>query len=64
MSQWILGIARGHNAGACLLKDGEIVWNLEEERITRVKYDGAPLATINLVREYTCLLYTSDAADE
>ena len=22
---YILGIARGHNAGACLLKDGEIV---------------------------------------
>jgi|TARA_B100001250_G_scaffold200556_1_gene171984 carbamoyltransferase len=53
MSQWILGIARGHNAGACLLKDGEIVWNLEEERLTRVKYDGAPLATINLVKEFT-----------
>ena len=26
MSQWIAGIARGHNSGVCLLKDGEIVF--------------------------------------
>ena len=42
---WIAGIARGHNAGVCLLKDGEIVFAIEEERLTRQKYD--------------CLLYTS-----
>ena len=43
---WIAGIARGHNAGVCLLKDGEIVFSIEEERLTRIKYDGAPLASI------------------
>ena len=26
MTQWIAGITRGHNAGVCLLKDGEVVW--------------------------------------
>lgn len=50
---YILGIARGHNAGACLLKDGEIVFSLEEERLSRQKYDGGPYATMIKVKEYT-----------
>ena len=50
---WIAGIARGHNAGVCLLKDGEIVFSIEEERLTRIKYDGAPLASILKILEYT-----------
>ena len=41
MTQWIAGITRGHNAGLCLLRDGEVVVNLEEERLSREKYDGA-----------------------
>jgi len=53
MTQWIAAITRGHNGGCCLLKDGEVVFNLEEERLTRVKYDGAPLATICKIKEYT-----------
>jgi len=50
---YILGISRGHNAAVCLLKDGEIVFSIEEERLTRRKYDGAPLAGIVKVLEYT-----------
>jgi len=53
MSQWIAGVARGHNAGVCLLKDGEIVFAMEEERLTRTKYDGGPLASILKILEYT-----------
>ena len=53
MTQWIAGITRGHNAGVCLLKDGEVVFATEEERFTRVKYDGAPLASILKIKEYT-----------
>ena len=34
---WIAGITRGHNAGVCLLKNGEIVFALEEERLSRHK---------------------------
>ena len=30
---WIAGIARGHNAGVCLLKDGEIVFDLMPDDI-------------------------------
>ena len=50
---YILGISRGHNAAVCLLKDGKIVFSIEEERLTRRKYDGAPLAGIVKVLEYT-----------
>lgn len=55
MSQtgYILGISRGHNAGACLLKDGEIVFSIEEERLSRHKYDGGPYAAMMKVKEYT-----------
>ena len=52
-SGYILGIARGHNGGACLVKDGKIVFALEEERLSRQKYDGGPLATMLKVLEYT-----------
>ena len=50
---WIAGIARGHNSGVCLLKDGEIVFAIEEERFTRQKYDGGPLASMVKILEYT-----------
>jgi len=52
-TQWIAGIARGHNSGICLLKDGEVVFSIEEERLSRNKYDGGPLASIIKILEYT-----------
>ena len=53
MAQWIAGITRGHNGATCLLKDGEIVFYLEEERLSRKKYDGGPLAGMLKIKEYT-----------
>jgi carbamoyltransferase len=53
MSLWIAGITRGHNAGVCLLKDGEIVFAIEEERLSRKKYDGGPYASMMKILEYT-----------
>ena len=50
---YILAIARGHNAGACLLKDGKIVFSIEEERLSRRKYDGGPYAAMVKTLEYT-----------
>lgn len=50
---YILGISRGHNAGVCLLKDGKIVFAIEEERLSRLKYDGGPYASMMKVKEYT-----------
>ena len=53
MTTWIAGITRGHNGGVCLLKDGEIVFAIEEERLSRQKYDGGPLAAMTKILEYT-----------
>ena len=53
MTQWIGAITRGHNGGAVLLKDGEIVFSIEEERLTRKKYDGGPLASMIKFLDYT-----------
>jgi len=53
MSQWIAAITRGHNGGTCLLKDGEIVFAIEEERLSRQKYDGGPYASMVKILDYT-----------
>ena len=53
MAQWIAAIARGHNSGICLLKDGEMVLSIEEERLSRHKYDGGPLASMVKILDYT-----------
>jgi len=53
MSVWIAGITRGHNGAVCLLRDGEIVFAIEEERLTRLKYDGSPMAAMTKILEYT-----------
>jgi len=42
MSYNILAINPGHNGSACLLVDGKIEFYIEEERVTRLKYDGNP----------------------
>jgi carbamoyltransferase len=53
MTQWIGAITRGHNGGAVLLKDGEIVFAIEEERLSRKKYDGGPFAAMTKFLDYT-----------
>ncbi len=53
MTQWIGAITRGHNGGAVLLKDGEVVFAIEEERLSRKKYDGGPYASMIKFKEFT-----------
>ena len=48
----IVSCARGHNASTTLLVDGEIVFYVEEERLSRHKYDGTPLLGLLKVFEY------------
>jgi carbamoyltransferase len=36
----VLGVHIGHDSGACLVRDGELVAAVNEERFTRVKHDG------------------------
>jgi len=40
----ILAINPGHNGSAALLVDGELKFYIEEERLSRYKYDGNPFA--------------------
>lgn len=53
--EWILGISTAeHDASICLLKDGEIVLVLQEERTSRVKHDShLPLSCLREVKRYT-----------
>lgn len=49
----ILAINPGHNASACLLEDGKIIYYIEEERLSRLKYDGNPfLATLESLQNH------------
>jgi carbamoyltransferase len=48
----ILAVARGHNGSTTLLVDGKVVFYLEEERLSRFKYDGSPLLGIAKAFEY------------
>jgi carbamoyltransferase len=50
---WILGVSRHHNGSVCLLKDGEIIFHLEEERLSRRKRDFTPYFTLLKTLEYT-----------
>jgi carbamoyltransferase len=47
----ILGVYTGHDQSVCLLKDGEIAFLIEEERLTRVKH-GLPKAVRNLWADF------------
>lgn len=38
----VLAVNPGHNGSACLVEDGKVVYYMEEERLSRVKYDGNP----------------------
>lgn len=48
----ILGLYRHHNASACLLKDGEIVFHLEEERLARRKWENQPILLLDKTLSY------------
>jgi carbamoyltransferase len=44
----ILGVHIGHDSGACLVVDGEVVADAAEERFSRIKHDqGLPLGAID-----------------
>lgn len=46
MAYNILGITPGHNGSVALVSDGKLVFYLEEERLSRIKYDGHPIKGI------------------
>ena len=48
----IVSVARGHNGSTTLLVEGEVIFYLEEERLSRFKYDGSPLLGLQKVFDY------------
>jgi len=51
---WIAAVsAAGHNSSVCLLKNGEIVFFIEEERLTGNKAENMPLFALLKIKEYT-----------
>lgn len=46
MAYNILGVNPGHNGSVALVSDGELVYYVEEERLSRSKYDGNPFRGI------------------
>jgi len=49
----ILGISRVHNSAVTLLKNGNIEFHLENERLSNIKYDGFPFQTVQILPKYT-----------
>lgn len=46
---YIVGIHDNHNASVCLLKDGNVLFAIEEERLSRVKnHCGFPFLSLDL----------------
>ena len=46
MSYNILAVNPGHNGSCALVVDGEVVFYSEEERFSRLKYDGNPFKSM------------------
>ena len=51
MSYSVLGVNPGHNGSAALIIDGKIVYYCEEERLSRMKYDGNPFRAMLYILE-------------
>jgi carbamoyltransferase len=49
----ILGVnTSSHNGSVCLLKDNEVIFNLESERLSNIKHDQYVFETIRLIKNY------------
>lgn len=50
---YILGITIGHNGSITLMEDTQIIFHIEEERISRLKRDSEPLVALDAIKRYT-----------
>ena len=44
--KYIIGISTEHNATASILRNGKVIYSLEEERLNRFKYEGTAFLTL------------------
>lgn len=49
----IIGLNRIHNSAITLLKDGDIDFHIENERLSNIKYDKFPFKAINEIQNHT-----------
>jgi carbamoyltransferase len=48
-----VGISRVHNSAVSLLRDGDIVFHIENERLSNIKYDAFPFHALSKLPDYT-----------
>lgn len=48
----IVGVSRFHNASVCLIKDGEILFHIDNERLSNIKYDWYPFLALSKIKDY------------
>ena len=48
-----VGISRQHNSSVALLRDGNIVFHIENERLSRIKYDEFPFSALFKIKDFT-----------
>jgi carbamoyltransferase len=48
----VVGVSRFHNSSVCLIKDGEILFHIDNERLSNIKYDRYPFLALSKIKEY------------
>lgn len=48
----VVAASRYHNSSVAIVKDGELIFHLENERLSNIKYDHYPFLALNLVKEH------------
>ena len=65
MAYNILAINPGHNGSAALISDGEIKYYVEEERLSRMKYDGNPFrGMLDIIQKWLVVGLSGGAVKE
>jgi len=50
---WLMAINVGHNGACALYEDNKLVYYIEEDRLSRMKYDGNPFLGMEEAFKYT-----------
>jgi|TARA_Y100000034_G_C6896615_1_gene413506 carbamoyltransferase len=48
-----IGITRSHQSSVTFLKDGDIIFHIENERLSRIKYDEFPFSALFKIKDFT-----------
>jgi carbamoyltransferase len=48
----VVGVSRFHNASVCLIKDGEVIFHIDNERLSNIKYDWYPFLALSKIKDY------------